>query len=707
MSNNLNAKFLNINTIQLCVNHSLHDFINHIEILCNDEKIETSELQKKESKDNFDIFIVHVQSFLFGGSYKIKIQDEIEFIDVTMIMSEKIIDEKFFYDGDDLGFTYSKKETIFKLWSPLATTATVQIINKRNVLKEYVMTREDCGVFKAVVKGNLDGYRYLFSTTINGIKRVSTDPYAKASTANSEYSAVIDFAKTYQFKAKTLEPLKQYTDAIIYEASVRDLTSYPQTNVVNKGKYLGVVEENRTSSDGALVGLEHLIKLGITHLQLLPVEDFWTIDELDPSKKYNWGYDPAQYNVLEGSYSSNPNDPYCRVNEFKQLVDKLHANKIKVNMDVVYNHMYEVELSAFEKLTPNYYFRRDKNGVLSNGSFCGNELASERKMCSKFIVDSCKFWIKEYNVDGFRFDLMGLIDIDTMNAIVEECLKIKEGLMFYGEGWDMPSILPSSNRATIFNYEKTPKIAHFNDVYRDIVKGRSMDDMTEKGFLTGDETFLEGFKYALLGTCTNYCFSQKFSNANFSINYVECHDNETIFDKIDVTNKFDSPRQKLKRVSLITQVVLLSHGVPFIHMGQEIGLSKFGEHNTYNLGDRFNQFDYSKMEDRKWMVKSINDCIKIRKQFDFLRISDAELIKNSIEFENIDNCGLVIKYINKDLIKPYSEFKIIINPSYKTTYYDLGDYYQVLYNEAGIMKDELYSQSLMINPLTLVIVVKK
>ena len=181
----------------------------------------------------------------------------------------------------------------------------------------------------------------------------------------------------------------------------------------------------------------------------------------------------------------------------------------------------------------------------------------------------------------------------------------------------------------------------------------------------------------------------------------------TILDKIDVTNRFDSPRQELKRASLITQVVLLSHGVPFIHMGQEIGLSKFGEHNTYNLGDRFNQFDYSKMEDRKWMVKSINDCIKIRKQFDFLRINDAELIKNSIEFENIDNCGLVIKYINKQLIKPYSEFKIIINPSYKTTYYDLGDYYQVLYNEAGIMKDELYSQSLMINPLTLVIVVKK
>ena len=707
MINKINARFVNLNTIEVSIEEHVKDLVHSLKVSCNDEIIDISELHRKSNRNNVDIYEVYIQSFLFGGVYKLILGDYCCHIDVTPIMQEKIIDDNFYYEGDDLGFTYTKKATTFKLWSPLASAASVKIINKRNSETEHEMKRADKGVFEITLKGNYDGYCYLFSTTINGVKSYSVDPYAIASTENATYSAVVDLNKTYKFEAQELPVLEQYTDAIIYEASVRDMTIYEHTDVVKKGKYLGLTEENRRSTDGALVGLDHLVKLGITHLQLLPVEDYCTVDELEPTKKYNWGYDPMQYNVPEGSYSTNPCDPYCRINEFKMLVDKLHKKGIKVNMDVVYNHMYDHAKSAFEILTPNYYFRKDKNGVLSNGSFCGNEVATERKMCSKFIINSCRYWVKEYNVDGFRFDLMGLMDIDTINGLVEKCLEVKPGLMFYGEGWDMPSIYPSSKRATIFQSEKTPKVAHFNDVYRDILKGKSMDGIGTKGFLTGDETFLEGFKYSFLGTVTNYCFPQKFKDANLSLNYVECHDNETLFDKIDVTNKLDSPRQKLKRVSLITQLVVLSHGIPFIHMGQEIGLSKFGEDNTYNLGDRFNQFDYSKLEDRKWMVKSINDCIKVRKKFSFLRISDPELISRSVIFENIDNGGLVIKYINKDIIKPYSEFKIIVNPSHKTTYYDLGDYYQVLYNEAGIMSDELYSQSLMVNPLTLVIVVKK
>ncbi len=701
----VNARFLNLNVIKITVDVNSPLEESSIALYCGNDQVEFNGF-KEVSRDDINVtYSIYIPSFLFGGEYYLIINNEKYFVNVNAIMNLDIIDDNFYYDGDDLGFTYSKKETTFKLWSPLASKAFVKIINRK--IEEYEMKRDEKGVFVITLKGNFEKVKYLFATVINGVKSYATDPYAVSSTANGKESIVVDLTKTYKFKANKLPRLEKYTDAVIYEASIRDLTSYKNTNVVNKGKFLGLIEEGRTSNNGISVGLDLLKRLEITHLQVLPMFDFGTVDELHPSDSYNWGYDPVQYNVPEGSFSSDPDDAYARINELKQMIDKLHENGIKVNMDVVYNHMYSSEKSAFEILTPNYYFRRNPDGTLSNGSYCGNEFATERKMCSKFVVSSCKYWASFYNLDGFRFDLMGLIDTNTIDKIEKECRQIKNDIMIYGEGWNMPSVLPSEKRATMDNAKELPNVGYFNDVFRNVLKGSSFADQPSVGYFTGGIEFIEGFKYAFLGSVVNYLYHPKFINANQTINYIECHDNETIFDKVDELNKLDTPREKQKRVSLINQVVLLSFGVPFIHMGQEVGLSKFGEDNTYNKGDRYNQYDYSILADRKWMFKTVRDSIRIRKMFPFLRLDNPTDIAKSVNFINIDNGGLIVNYINKDLIAPYKEFKILINPSKQTTYYDLKDYYQVIYNEAGILKDEMFSQSLMINPLTLVIVAKK
>lgn len=632
---------------------------------------------------------------------------ETTYLDLFPLLDAPEFDEEYGYDGHDLGMQYHKSYTEFRLWSPLASKAKV-LYTFQDKTYEQEMVRLDHGVFFAEVRGDLELSRYLYVVRIQGEERTATDPYAVASTQNGTHSVVVDLKKTDIDQKRDCLPLfERYTDAVIYETSVRDLTSYQDSDVTYKGTFLGAAEKGRRSTKGMMVGLDHLIRLGITHVQFLPIFDFATVDETDRWRLYNWGYDPMQYNVPEGSYASVPEDPYSRIRDLKIMVSAFHEAGIRVNMDVVYNHMYDQKSSPFEILCPHYYFRRKKDGTLSNGSFCGNDLASERKMVRQFIVDSCLYWLKEYSIDGFRFDLMGILDVDTMLEIERKCREIRPDLMIYGEGWNMPTDLPNEKKAMMDNASLLPNIAFFNDSYREIVKGKTFEsEYTAKGYLLGQENYIEGFKYVYMGSCMNYCFSPRFQNLSQSLNYVECHDNGTLYDKISVACPSDSHEQRLRRVVLINEVILLSYGIPFIHMGQEIGLTKFHEHNTYRAGDRFNQMDYQKLEERKWMVKCMNDIILIRKTYPFLRIDQKEQLDGLFRFENLDNGGILIDFIRKEAIAPFEHFKIFINPSIRTIYYDLKEYYRVLFNEAGILKDEMYSQSLMINGLTVVIVAK-
>ena len=708
----LEAKCKNLYTISVTLKYDSCDLpLKKIFTLIEDgvAKEVPTIVKEKNSDSLVEYELKLINPLVLGHLYQLSDEKyQTIYISTNPLLKEEFFDEVFTYDGNDLGMKYYKDHTEFRLWSPLASSAKVIYTLKD---KEYVveMSRLDQGVYYASVKGNLELATYLYEVNIDGEIRRACDPYAIASTQNSTHSVVIDLEKTRNipYNFEYLPEFKRYTDAIIYETSVRDLTVYPETDVEHKGRFLGACEKGRRSTYGSLVGLDHLVKLGITHLQLLPIYDFATVDETDPLRLYNWGYDPAQYNVPEGSYASNLEDPYSRIVDLKTLISVYHSYGIRINMDVVYNHMYDQKKSPFEVLTPGYYFRTNDKGELSNGSFCGNDLDSKKPMVRNFIVNSCLYWLKEYGIDGFRFDLMGIIDIETMKIIEKKCKELRPDFMTYGEGWNMPTFLKDEEKASMNNASKLLGVAFFNDAFRDITKGKTGEsEEAIKGYLLGQENYIEGFKFVYMGSTMDYCFAPMFENFSQSINYVECHDNATLYDKIQVACQSETHEQRLKRVVLINEVIMLSYGIPFIHMGQEVGLTKYRMHNSYCSGDRYNQFDYQKLSDRKWMVKCMNDIIYIRKMCPFLRYENKEDIIGLFRFENLDNGGLLIDFIDQEKIAPYKSFKIFINPSVRTIYYDLKDYYRVLFNEAGRLKDEMYSQSLMINGLTVVIVAK-
>jgi len=551
------------------------------------------------------------------------------------------------------------------------------------------MLREEKGIYALTLEGDYENAKYRFQVTNSGLTLLVTDPYAKASTANGRDSVVIDFSKIKIDQNDDKVPfIKQYVDSIIYELHVRDFTIDSSTNIKNKGKFLGLVEEGRKTKGGNPCGLDYLKELNITSVQLLPIYDYKTVDELHPDTTYNWGYDPAQFFVPEGSYATDPNDGYSRIIECKQMISEFHKSGIKVNMDVVYNHVYSYDRSVFEGIVPNYYFRKQRNGLLSVASGCGNELDTERPMVRKLIVDSCIHWIKEYGVDGFRFDLMGLIDIETINIIYEKAKLLKNDFMIYGEGWNMPSSLEESKRATILNNYKLPNIAFFNDSFRDIVRGpNGFGKSKEPGYLLGNTEYKEGFKFVLLGSCINYCFPARFLSANQSLNYVECHDNETLFDKIKLCLPDLKENEILKIINSINGTIAISFGIPFYHAGQEIGLTKFGLDNTYNKGDKYNKFDWNLLDKRYSMFLYLKSMLEFRKSI--CKAADKKMIGDHNMFINYEN-GVLGFELNKLITTDDSEYLFVFNPTNKDTSLSLENYYQIIIALAGYLKDSQF-----------------
>lgn len=619
-------------------------------------------------------------------------------------------DEEFYYDGDDLGATYTPNETTFKLWAPLASKVSL-FIRKSNTdfFSTYKMKRVDKGVFEITLKGNYEGYLYRYSVTNSGLNFITTDPYAKGSTANGKDSAVIDFNRVkVDLHENELEKYASYDQAIIYEFHVRDMTIDPSTNIKYKGKYLGLAEEGRTTKGNHPAGLDYIKYLGVTHVQILPIYDYKTVDELNPDASYNWGYDPAQYFVPEGSYSLDANDPYSRIIELKEMIAAFHKNGIKVNMDVVFNHVYSSEFSTFEKVVPNYYFRKNKNGTLCNGSGCGNDLDSSRLMVRKLIIDALVFWMKEYGIDGYRFDLMGLIDIDTMELARKKLRQIKPDCMIYGEGWDMSTNLAHDRKCTIYNSFKTPEIGFFNDTFRDVVRGNNdLKNNSYPGYILGNTSFIEGFKFAYLGSCVNYCYQPRFLSANQSINYVECHDNCTVFDKITREHPHADDATKLRILKMINATILFSFGVPFIHAGQEIGLSKKMEDNTYNKGDEYNKFNYEILDERFEYSTYLMSLIKARRMYSkvFNHINSSDAISKSNKFINLERGAL---QINIDSSVNNTTYAYIFNPTGEKLSFTLDDYYQLVVGEGGYLKNsDIYLQNVVIPAHTVNVYVKK
>lgn len=625
-------------------------------------------------------------------------------IDTTNATTFKEFDFLFNYDGGDLGNDYHKDHTDFAVWAPTSPFVQLKLFNEDGSFTVHNMERKEKGVYRLTVNGDLLNKKYHYLVENSGVIRECNDPYAKGTSLNSEHSVVIDLKELDEIeKISPKNPINNAVDSIIYEVSIRDFTENSKTDIVHKGKYLGFIEENRKTTEGHPAGLSYLKYLGVTHVQLLPIIDFRGVDDIDVKPTYNWGYDPIHLFAIEGSYSIDPNTAITRLKEFKTLVSTLHKNDIRVVMDVVYNHMYEHLDRDLEKIVPNYFFRRKKNGEISNASGCGNDFASERFMARKIILDSVKYFFDVFDIDGYRFDLMGLIDGETMLEIDKACLARKKDCLIYGEGWNMTNEITYENRCINDRAKHYPHIGFFNDVFRDILKGSTFD-MKEKGYLCGDISYHFGMDYAFHGSILKHSYDPKFLSANQSINYVECHDNSTIYDKLLVSNAEESPEILLLRTKLSNALVMMSFGVPFIHMGQEIALSKFGHHNSYNV-PKINNMAWDKVDDNFKMVDYLKMLINLRKnKLPFLHLSQKEDIENIFRVEQWDN-GLLC-FVSKDhkyLKDDMKQLLIVINPLGKNILFSLDDYYELL-NCDG---EKLLMKNVNIPPATLYLLCKR
>lgn len=548
---------------------------------------------------------------------------------------------KYTYHGDDLGAVWSPEKTVFRVWAPTSQTAWVNLYRTGDPrasdrIRRLKMRPDLNGTWVAEAAGDLNGIYYTYSVSINGKTAESCDPYARAVGINGHRAMVIDLRATDpQGWDSDQDPNADLgiTDCVIYELHIRDLSMDESSGIRAKGKYLGLVETGTVTKSGIPTGLDHIKRLGITHLHLLPMYDYGSLDETQTeAPQYNWGYDPVNYNVPDGSYSSNPFRGEVRVAEVKQMVKSLHDNGISVIMDVVYNHVYQVENFCFNKIVPGYFSRTDENGIYSNGSCCGNDTASERSMVRKFIIDSVKYWADEYHIDGFRFDLVGLIDTVTINSIIQEVRKDHPNVLFYGEGWSMDTNVTKQGvlLTTKENAAAVPEFAFFNDNFRDALKG-SVFDNTAPGFVSGLPNFNADLMNCYMG------IPGWGSGPSQSINYASCHDNHTLFDRITLSTPHASRAARIRMNNLAAAIYLTAQGVPFLHAGEEMLRSKpvpggGFDHNSYRSPDSINAIKWNNLEitDYAETVEYYKGLIAFRRAHPSLRLSTARQVEDAI-----------------------------------------------------------------------------
>ena len=599
-----------------------------------------------------------------------------------MIVNTKQFATRFAYSGNDLGPVYHREYTDFAVWAPTANEILLKL-HHNDTTEIHAMRRTDKGVFRLRIYGDLKRDTYTYLIDCNGSLQETIDPYAYSSTGNAMESAVIDLNEIAEIHDYTLTSEVTGTDAVIYETSVRDMTSSPLSGTKTHGTFAALSEENTVYGD-LPTGMSYLASLGVTHIQLLPVMDFITVDEFHPEKNYNWGYDPIQFMVPEGSYSSDPDDPYARIKELRKLVCTFHKHGLRVNLDVVFNHMYGVEVSAFHKLVPYYYFRYNENAYLSNGTYCGNDFASEKIMARRYILHVIRCLMKIYSVDGFRFDLMGILDIETMNAVLETARSIKPDAMIYGEGWDMPTILPSDMKASIANQAKMPGIGHFNDFFRDIIKGKTSDDQKyEKGYVTGDLVMAFGSLSALSANVLGDPYYKRFEHPVQSINALETHDNNTLWDKMHACCANEDRRTRQLRQKMMIAVTMVAQGIPFLHGGMEFCGTKNDNSNSYNAGDDINRMDWQRAEINRGIIEYTKRCIALRRKYRAFRLTNARQIEQFVRL-SVAEGGIVFYDITcGDPATGTQMVRVLINPGMVEKTYSFEPGWHVVFDADG------------------------
>lgn len=574
------------------------------------------------------------------------------------------------YYGSDLELVYTPEQSVFTLWAPSADRVRLNLYasGEEGDPEEHVeMEKAGYGTWRVHIDRDLKGSFYTFQIEKNG-KWLNETPgiWAKAVGINGNRAAVIDWNETNPegWESDRSPELKMYSDIILYELHHRDFSIAPDSGIENKGKFLALTETGTKTPEGEATGLDHLKELGVTHIHILPSFDFATVDETRLDENcYNWGYDPKNYNVPDGSYSTDPANPVVRIREFKEMVKSLHQNGFRIVLDVVYNHTASTDHSNFDLTVPGYFYRQNADGSYSNASGCGNETASEREMVRHYIIESVKFWAREYHIDGFRFDLMGIHDIETMNRLRSELLEIDPTIFVYGEGWvaaDSP--LPFEQRAVKENVGQMEGIGVFNDEFRDGLKGSTFDEQ-EPGYASGNiNGHFEPVKYGIVGGTDHpqvdyggllYCNAPYAGAPSQMINFVSCHDGYTLVDKLKLSVQGDHAADELIPIDKLVHTVLLTaQGIPFIRSGEEIMQDKQGEPNSYKSPDSINRIDWSLKAKNREVFDFIRGLIALRKAHPAFRIPTVEGLQQWLRFIDTGDSGVIAytlgEYANND-----------------------------------------------------------
>ena len=619
--------------------------------------------------------------FHFAAFSKIDRKEPHDLMSMTELYSTEEFERKYTYSGSDLGARWTREKTSFRLWAPTAKSVTINLYKSGNPgvedrIRQIVMQPAVAGTWTAVAEGDLHGIYYTYTVELEEGIREACDPYARATGVNGHRAMILDLRSTDPRgweSDRNPNAGRSITDAVIYELHVRDLSTDPSSGIANKGKFLGVIEEGTRTPGGIPTGLDHIKSMGITHLHLLPSYDYGSVDEAHPEiPQFNWGYDPVNFNVPEGSYATDPFHGEIRVKEMKQMVQGLHKNGISVIMDVVYNHVYDGDSFCFNRIVPEY-FSRTHYGHYSNGSGCGNDTASERSMVHKYIVDSVLYWADEYHIDGFRFDLVGLIDVDTINELVSAVRAKHPDVIFYGEGWSMGTELtkPDVAMATQYNAYMTPNFAYFSDTLRDVLRGSVFDDRAY-GYVAGAWGQEDLVKKCFMGH-PDWCPSP-----TQTINYASCHDNMSLFDRLTQSVPGADFAERVRMNNLAAAIYLLSQGVPFMQAGEELLRSKplpggGFEHNSYRSPDSVNSIKWSDLHKDAYAASAdyYRGLIAFRKAHPTLRLTTEAAVREQLHaLEGLES-NVVGFHLRGSVDDPATAIIVLFNPNKTPTTVEL------------------------------------
>ena len=584
---------------------------------------------------------------------------------------------------------YQADKTSFSVWAPTAQAAKLRIYEtatSESPVRTLDMKLGRDGLWKAVVKEDLKGMFYTFQLCHGGQWLEETQGIAaKAVGVNGTRGAIIDWNQTDpQGWEADKSPEIRPSDIIVYEMHHRDFSIHENSGIKNKGKFLALTEKGTRNPDGLATGLDHLKELGITCVQILPSYDYITVDESRPDvPQYNWGYDPQNYNAVEGSYSTDAFDPYCRIREFKQMIQTLHAEGIKVIMDVVYNHTSSAELNGFERTMPGYFYRFNPDGTWGDASGCGNETASEKPMYRKYMIESLEWWVKEYHIDGFRFDLMAIHDIETMNIISARLHALKPDIILYGEGWAASApLLDPSEIALKVNTWELDRIGAFSDNIRDAVRGPL--DCSNAGFMDGVEGKKADLMFGIAGGVYHPQVSVPFWAASplQHISYVSCHDDHCLRDRLNEATKA-TEAEKLAMDKLAQAAMYTSQGIPFIFNGEEVFRHKYGTKNSFCSPDSINAIDWKLKTQYSDLCDYYAALAAIRHAHPGFCLGDAALVQEKLEFIDVDDPCVVAFRINAlEGIDSAKSLTVLLNGSKKQVSIEIpaGKYNMLAHN---------------------------